>query len=118
MSSLKTFPKIIDVTIPVGTATSAEVDLENFTIVGVYLPATFDGTTIRFQAAPVSGGTFIDVEDAAGANFTLTTSAASKYVPVSNSGLAILSGCRFIKVLTGSTQTTTDTVLQLAVRAI
>src|SRR4051794_21459285 len=103
-------------TITVGGTTSGEVDLHGTMLVGVFLPSTFDGTTLKLSAATASGGTFVTVETGAGtpADVTLTASAASKYVPLAAGDRDIVRGLRFIKLVAGSTQNTTDTVITLA----
>jgi hypothetical protein len=105
-------------TITVGGTTSGEVDLHGCELCGVFLPPTFDGTTLTITASPTSGGTFVTVENGAAspANVTLTGSAASKYVPLAAADRDAVRGLRFIKLVTGSTQTTTDTILTLAVK--
>lgn len=103
-------------TITVGGTTSGEVDLGGTMLVGVFLPSTFDGTTLKISAATASGGTFVTVETGAGtpADVTITGSAASKFVPLAAADRDIVRGLRFIKLVAGSTQTTTDTVITLA----
>jgi hypothetical protein len=104
-------------TVAVGGTTSGEVDLGDEALVGIFTPSTMEGTTITLTAAPAPGGTFVAVQDGDGSSssFTVTT-AASRYVPLDS--LAILAGLRFIKLVCGSTQTTTDTVFTLATRPI
>ena len=114
--NLKNYPKVVTATIASGGTTSEEINLADFTLNGIFLPSTFDGTTITFTASPESGGTFVAVEDAAGSTYTLTTSGASKYIPITN--LAIFSGLQYIKVVSGTSQSTTDTVLTLALRPL
>lgn len=101
-------------TIAVGQTASEVVDLSGAELAGVFLPATFDGTTLTIQAAPAADGTFVTVQSA-GADYTITT-AASKYAPVEN--LAVTAGLQFIKIVAGTAQSTTDTVLTLAVRPV
>lgn len=103
-------------TIATGQTTSGEVDLGGTMLVGVFLPATFDGTTLKISAATASGGTFVTVENGAGtpADVTLTASAHSKFVPLAAADRDIVRGLRFIKLVAGSSQTTTDTVITLA----
>lgn len=105
----------VTATVTVDTATSAAVDLYGTDLAGIFIPSTFDGTTITFTASATLGGTYVAVQDGAGNALTLTTT-ASRYVPISN--LAQISGLRFIKLVCGTTQTTTDTVFTLALRPI
>ncbi len=92
---------------------SGEVDLSGCTLCGVFLPSTFDGTTLKFQAATESGGTFVAVVDGAGADVSKTC-AASKYLPLNPADFA---GVRFLKLVAGTGQTGA-TVLTLAVRPV
>lgn len=107
----------LSATVAVGGTTSAEVDLKGQVLVGIFVPSTFDGTTITLTAATASGGTFVTVQDSDGSSsaFTITTT-ASRYVPIDN--LAITAGLRFVKLVCGSSQTTTDTVFTLATRPV
>lgn len=44
------------------SATSAELDLGNETVVGIIIPASFTATTLKLQSAEKKGGTYVDVE--------------------------------------------------------
>lgn len=100
-------------TIVSGQTASGEVDLQETTLMGLYLPATFTGTAISFTAAPTAGGTSIVVQDGAGATYSVTV-AASKYVPVDYTKLA---GLRFIKIVSNATEGGTRTI-NLAARPV
>jgi len=112
------FPTVT-VTIASSTTVSNAIDLHGTTPCGIFLPATFDGTTVKFQAAVAFDGTYVAVEDGAGtpAEITLTASAHSKYVAISGAIQQQLRGIRFLKLVTG-VQSTTDTVITLAVRPV
>lgn len=109
----------VTVTIADSTTVSNAIDLHGTTPVGIFLPSTFDGTTVKFQASTAIDGTYVAVEDGAGtpAEITLTTSAASKYVAISAAMQEQLRGLRYVKLVTG-TQSTTNTILTLALRPI
>lgn len=102
-------------TVTSGNTTSGEVDLAGCQLVGIYVPSTFDGTTITLTCAPTAGGTHVAVQDGYGSAFTLTT-AASRYCPIPS--LAITAGIEFVKLVCGTSQSTTDTVFTLAVRPV
>lgn len=103
-------------TVASGGTTSSEVDLgKGQQLVGIYVPSTFDGTTITLTAAPTAGGTHVAVQDGYGNAFTLTTT-ASRYVPIPN--LAITAGVQYIKLVCGTSQSTTDTIFTLATRPV
>lgn len=97
-----------------GQTTTGEVDLAGTMLVGVILPSTFDGTAMTLSAAPAAGGTFVSVQNGAAtpAAVTLTTSAASTFIPLAAADRDIARGLRFIK-FTAATQTGSDTVLTL-----
>lgn len=90
---------------------SEAVDLKDGYLVGVITPADFDGTTITFQQS-ADNLTWYPVHDSAGNVVTLTT-AASRYT-AANPDLFL--GIRYLKAVAGTNQTTTDTLLKLAVR--
>jgi hypothetical protein len=105
----------VTVTIASSTTVSNAIDLHGASLVGFFLPSTFDGSTISLQAASSLNGTYVAVQDGAGSDYTLTV-AASRYIPIPN--LAVTAGLRFIKLVTGTAQTTTDTVITLALRPV
>ncbi|KKK69186.1 hypothetical protein LCGC14_2936540, partial [marine sediment metagenome] len=86
---------------------SAEVDLGgNYEFLTVLIP-TITNSTVTITVAESSGGTFFPVYDlkaAATGDFAqITTAATTSHEVVFNIG-----GVQYIKVLCGSTQTTTD----------
>lgn len=109
----------VTVDISESTTVSTPIDLHGCTPVGIFLPANFDGTTVKFQASTSLDGTYVAVEDGAGtpAEITLTASAHSKYIAISAAIQEQLRGIRFLKLVTG-VQSTNDTVLTLALRPI
>ena len=48
-------------TIAVNGTTSGAVDLAGCTLVGLFIPSTFDGTTLTITASTMLGGTYIPV---------------------------------------------------------
>lgn len=93
--------------------TSAEIDLSGTTLCGIYIPSAFTGTSISFQAATVSGGTFVSVRDGAG-NAVSKTVAPSQYIKLDPTDFV---GVRYLKVVSGSTEAAART-LTLAARPI
>jgi selenophosphate synthase len=106
---------LVTATVTATGTTTPEVDLANFDLVGIFVPSTFDGTTITLTAATATGGTFVAVsaDNTASTSYTITTT-ASKYAPINP---VVTQGLRFIKLVCGSSQTTTDTIFTLALRA-
>ena len=96
----------------IGT-TSEAIDLMGCELVGLHLPSSFTGTTIKITTAPTLGGTYQNVLSG-GSDYTLAV-AQGKYVPIEN--LAILAGCRFIKIVSGSSEAA-ERVITLATRPI
>ena len=101
-------------TIASGATESEAVDLGGLELAGIFVPDTFDGTTLTIKAAPSLNGTYVTVmeEDA---DFSVTV-AASRYVPIEN--LALFAGAQYIKLVSGTAQATTETVLTLALRPL
>lgn len=96
------------------TQSAVGADLSGFTLMGIYIPSTFDGTTLTLQAATSVNGTYSTVQSG-GADYTITTQ-ASRYVPIEN--LAIVAGIQFLKLTAGTSQSTSDTVFTLALREV
>jgi hypothetical protein len=95
---------------------SAAVDLNGTQLVGIIVPANFDGTGITLNASDTIDGTFVAVQtDRTSATPYPITTTASRYVPIDN--LQITEGLRFIKIGTASAQTTTNTVFKLVTKA-
>src|SRR4051794_6316465 len=103
------------VTMASGGATSAAIDLHGGVLCGFFLPAEFDGTALTFTAASDPAGTFVAVKDSGGTAITFTV-AASGYYGLKADQINVLKGCRFLKLVSGTSQSTTDTIITLAVR--
>ncbi len=110
----------VTVTIASSTTVSSAIDLNGTTPVGIFLPSTFNGTALTFQASATSDGTYVAVEDgaASAANVTLTATAASKYIAIPAAVQDQLRGLRFLKIVTSTAQADTDTVITLALRPL
>lgn len=105
-------PVYTNCTITVGGATSAAADLDKNKLIGIIFPSTFDGTTVTFTASDLLAGTYVSVIASDGNAISFTV-AASKFLALTDAQATQLSACRFLKVVAGSSQTTTDTILQL-----
>src|SRR4051794_8809084 len=104
-------------TIATSGTTSGAIDLSGCTLVGLFVPATFDGTTLTITASASLTGTYVSVQqDHTSASAYTITTAASRYVGLDNLDLA--SGLQFIKLVAGTSQSTTDTVITLVVRPV
>lgn len=108
-------------TIDISTSTTVSnaVDLYGTTLMGVFIPSTFDGTTFTISVATTLDGTYYPVQSATTASTPWTaTVAASQYVPIVISGNNNPTmGWRYLKITAGTEQETTDTVLTLATKA-
>lgn len=104
----------LPVPIVVGQTESAEIDLRNVTPIGIFAPADWDSTTITFKVAPAYGGTYVVMEDGAGATYSRTLG-LSKYIPLDPS---IFAGIDAMKIVAGTTVAGTDSSLTLVVRPV
>ena len=99
------------VTIAVGATTSNEIVLDGYAMGMVHLPAEWEGTTLTFMVSPTKSGTYVALEDSAGNAVSLTVEASKAYaLPEA------LFGAPYAKLVAGSTQTTTDTVIPVTLR--
>lgn len=103
----------LTVTIADSATQSGAIDLRGHSLVGLFLPSTFDGTTVTFQTSLTLGGTYVDVQDGTGSAIS-KTSAASKYVPISPTDFA---GVRYLKITAGTSQTGAS-IITLATRQV
>jgi hypothetical protein len=83
-----------------GQTASAAIDLRDFMLAGITMPAAFTGTALTFQVATPSGGSYTTLEDENGDAYTLTVE-ASKYYPVN---VIHFVGGRFLKIVSGSAE--------------
>ena len=86
-------------TVATGQTTSSEVDIADCLLLGVILPAEFDGTTLGFTVSTTTGGTFYTLRDGAGAAAVSYTVAASSYVALDP---GLFAGVRYVKIVLGS----------------
>lgn len=100
-------------TIAASGTTSAAVDLEGAALCGLFIPSAFTGTAITFQTAPTLTGTYVNVKDGAGNDYSKTV-ANSQFIPIAPSDMA---GVRFLKVVSGSTEGA-QRVITLATRPV
>lgn len=99
-------PKAI---IPGNSTTSRDVDLQTILsghrFVAMRMPAAFTGTAITFQAREnETGSLFVDVVDQAGAAVSITV-AVDQYIVFDKDTQDQLAGLRFIRLVSGSTET-------------
>ncbi len=105
----------ISATIPSGQTTSQEINLYGLELAGLIIPSNFDGTTIALEMSDAEGGTYVPVEDGTGTTFAISVTAGT-YVPIVN--LPVIAALTYIKIVAGTTQTGTDSIIKLAARNI
>jgi hypothetical protein len=88
-----------------GTASTAVETGADSCFVGFYTPAALTGTSFTFQASP-DGTTFYNVLEE-GTSYSVTV-AASRYVSVDP---AVFVGCRFLKIVSGSTESSERVII-------
>ena len=93
-------------TIASSGTTSNEIKCGVNPICGVYIPAGFTGTTIGFVSATTESGTYYTVRNTDGAlSYTVS---ASTYLQIDPS---VLAGCDSIKIVAGSSQSSTTELI-------
>ncbi len=90
---------VIDVVIPNGEAISTAVYLGTKTLVGVEMPDAWTAANLTLQAAVAETGTYNNVYDKAGTEFTITA-AASRAIGLGSDDLIGIG--RWIKVRSGT----------------
>lgn len=105
-------------TIVAGQTVSDIQDLKGGFLVGLTIPANFDGTGIKFQGSR-DGVSFIPLYNTAGVELTITITGS---IPVGGIGVSIVPSdfamWQFLKLVTTSAQATTDTVIGLVTRPL
>lgn len=95
------------VVIPNGaTGLSAEVDLEDYVLLKIHMPAAWQAAVLTMMAAPVSGGTFYSLYDDQGNEVTIQA-AASRCIGVDVAAGAI-AGLRYVKFRSGTAALAVD----------
>jgi hypothetical protein len=100
-----------EATIAVGGTASSVVTLDGYAMGMIHMPSTLEGTALTFTVCDTYGGTYIALEDSAGNAVAVTVEASKAYaLPEA------LFGAPYAKLVMGSTQTTTDTVIPVTLR--
>lgn len=99
------------VTIASGATESGVLTLDGYAMGMIHLPSTYDGTALTFLVSPTYGGTYVALEDSSGAAVSLTVEASKAYaLPEA------LFGAPYCKLVSGTSQTTSDTVIPVTLR--
>lgn len=103
---------VITCTVTVAGTTSAAVDLAGFRNLGLIVPSTFDGTTITFTVSDTLAGTYVALYDITNTQVGMTIAASRAYdLP------GELCVWRFLRIVCGTAQATTNTVFLLVARS-
>jgi hypothetical protein len=87
------------VTVASSGTTSDDFCVEAASFGGVYMPAALTSTSISFTVCDTKGGTYVALEDAAGAAIALTVEASRAYALPPE-----LFGFRYAKLVCGSSE--------------
>lgn len=93
---------------------SNAIDIEGKVLVGLVIPSNFDGTTVKFQVSH-DNVTYQALYDDGGTEISITV-AASRGVGITAAKAEALAPWRYIKLVTGTAQTTTDTEIFLVTK--
>jgi hypothetical protein len=99
-----------------GTSQSAAIDMREYVIAALLMPAAWDLAAITFLACDTQGGTFLPVYDDAGTEVTIASAnAVAGRAIVNKTVLEQLAGIRWLKIRSGVAATPVN---QTADRAI
>ena len=85
-----------------GASQSGTIDLRDYAIAAIVMPAGWDAAAITFLASATAGGTFAAVYDDAGTEVSITSvNAVAGRVIVNKTILEQLAGLRFVKIRSG-----------------
>lgn len=79
MSSLYSV-EVVTATITTGTSLSAQVNIGDRQLCGIYLPTNWTTASLSFQASPDGGTTFGELLDSAAAAVAVSSVAADKFI--------------------------------------
>lgn len=93
-------------TIANGATVSDAMDLGDQTLVGIITPSALTGTAISFQASNDDDGTYVAVKGSDGVAISIVCAASGYYVIQP----AILSGIRFLKLVSNGAEGAARTI--------
>lgn len=103
----------LNATIATGETVSDAIDLQGTFLVGLIIPANFDGTQLKFKGSR-DGENFYTLNNTAG-NDLIATVVAGQATSIAPQDFAMW---RFIQLVSVTTQTTTDTIIGLVTRPL
>ncbi len=89
------------VTIPLGASITPEIDMGGKRLARIAMPAAWTTANLTFQVSPISGGSFTDLYDSTGTEYTVTASTSRTIIIP----FADFIGLKFIKIRSGTTGT-------------
>lgn len=93
---------LVPVTLANGATVSGIANGNGLTPVGLYVPKSFSGTAITFNAYAANGKNLGKISDGAGSNYTRTIAAsADQYVPLSRD---LFAGVDQLQLISGTSQ--------------
>jgi hypothetical protein len=99
-------------TIASGATSSDAIKLDGFSFGGIILPSTYDGTAMTFTVSDAVEGTYVALEDDAGASLALVVEASKAYTLPPE--LFAFPCC---KLVAGTSQSTTATLVSVCLKA-
>jgi len=86
----------IAVPIADGATESGVIDFNKVKIAGIYIPAGFEGTSLKFTSSPTKTGTQLPVYDDGGTEVDLVVAAERYVVPTFTDDLAALAFAKLV----------------------
>ena len=102
------------VTIAAGQSTSIRLDLGEYTLCGVQIPAGMTGTALTFLGS-VDDETYVPLKILSGTKLTMVIDATASVTAASPQDTAC---CRFIKVVSNAAEAAARDILLISVRAV
>jgi len=98
-------PAVATVTIAIGTATSAYIDLGGTSLTGIYTPSALTNSTLCVLSAPTSGGTYAPCYNDTNTAVAISVATnAARFVGLDTFALAV-APARYIKIQAGTATT-------------
>jgi len=98
----------LSVTIANGQQSSSVIKMGGMALVGVFIPASFTGTAITFEACDTESGTYVPVKSTTSGTALSYTVAVSGYYAIDP---APFNGISFLKIKSGSAEGAARTLI-------
>lgn len=111
--------EIVTATIAAGASLSAQVNIGDRTLCGIYIPSNWTTASLSFQASPDGGATFGELLDNAAAAIAVSSVAAEKFIALDPTRLRCVNCIKVRSGTSGAAANQTNTVLvQLLTRYV